>query len=112
MKYSKIFKFQKFQNYKFFKNGFVLERRILGKNLSTFTTKRRRDVTRGEAAGEGEEKKERSHNWRAAQLSYMGTDLAYNNRMYSYVLHRLSRTNEILLTVSIAVQHVRHSGGQ
>lgn len=43
-----------------------------------------------------ERRKERSHNWRAAQLSYMGTDLAYNNRMYSYVLHRLSRTRSYL----------------
>lgn len=28
--------------------------------------------------------RKRRHNWRTAQLAYMGTDLAYNNRVYSY----------------------------
>jgi len=28
--------------------------------------------------------RKRRHNWRAAQLSYMGTDLAHNNHVYSY----------------------------
>jgi len=28
--------------------------------------------------------KEERHNWRTAQLSRMGTDLAHNSRVYSY----------------------------